>query len=104
MVWGNLVRRGLSQQALGIYFTPFNFEQPVEYLWTLFLPTSRHRFNRVAWGYANASRERGIIAAGMENGELGLWDPEKILVNAGYVIFSLLRRQFRRLIKFEQHN
>lgn len=43
------------------------------------------RFNRVAWGYPNTSRSRGIIAAGMENGELGLWDPEKLLETSEYV-------------------
>ncbi|KAL5498571.1 SEC31 [Sanghuangporus vaninii] len=37
------------------------------------------RFNRIAWGSPNTGRSRGVIAAGMENGELGLWDPEKIL-------------------------
>ncbi|EJD05585.1 WD40 repeat-like protein [Fomitiporia mediterranea MF3/22] len=37
------------------------------------------RFNRLAWGLPNTGRAKGVIAAGMENGELGLWDPEKIL-------------------------
>jgi protein transport protein SEC31 len=40
------------------------------------------RFNRLAWGYAGGSRPKGVLAAGMENGELVLWDPVKILERA----------------------
>ncbi|KAJ7479966.1 hypothetical protein B0H11DRAFT_1863790 [Mycena galericulata] len=38
------------------------------------------RFNRLAWGAVDATRPRGVIAAGLENGELALWDPAKIIV------------------------
>lgn len=41
------------------------------------------RFNRLAWGHVDASRPQGVIAAGLENGELALWDPSKILSGAG---------------------
>jgi len=41
--------------------------------------TASARFNRLAWGNLNASRPRGVLAAGLENGELALWDPSKIL-------------------------
>ncbi|KAG9056927.1 protein transport protein S31 [Serendipita sp. 407] len=44
--------------------------------------TTASRFNRLAWGAVDATRPRGIIAAGMENGELGLWDPAKIVESA----------------------
>ncbi|KAN0064406.1 protein transport protein S31 [Thecaphora frezii] len=37
------------------------------------------RFNRLAWGYVNPSRPKGLLAAGLENGELGIWDADKIL-------------------------
>ncbi|KAJ7048617.1 hypothetical protein C8F01DRAFT_1266962 [Mycena amicta] len=40
------------------------------------------RFNRLAWGAVDSTRSRGVIAAGMENGELALWDPAKILAAA----------------------
>ena len=40
------------------------------------------RFNRLAWGYTDASRPRGVLVAGMENGELDIWDPAKIVANA----------------------
>ncbi|KAJ7237469.1 hypothetical protein B0H12DRAFT_1138908 [Mycena haematopus] len=40
------------------------------------------RFNRLAWGSVDAARPRGVIAAGLENGELALWDPAKILATA----------------------
>lgn len=40
------------------------------------------RFNRLAWGGLDAARPRGVIAAGLENGELALWDPAKILAAA----------------------
>ena len=49
-----------------------------------------HQVNRVAWGFPNNSRSRGIIAAGMENGELGLWDPEKLLEMSEYVFHKLM--------------
>ncbi|KAF8485415.1 hypothetical protein JB92DRAFT_3131473 [Gautieria morchelliformis] len=41
--------------------------------------TTTSRFNRLAWGYVDSARPRGVLAAGMENGELGIWDPAKIL-------------------------
>lgn len=49
------------------------------------------RFNRITWGYIDSTRPRGVIAAGMENGELALWDPAKILSGARYahIIVSL---------------
>ena len=46
------------------------------------------RFNRLAWGGVNDSRPQGVIAAGMENGELALWDPVKILAGARYVVLQ----------------
>ncbi|CAL1708455.1 unnamed protein product [Somion occarium] len=44
--------------------------------------TTSSRFNRLAWGYTDGSRERGVLVAGMENGELDIWDPSKIVANA----------------------
>ncbi|KZT33889.1 hypothetical protein SISSUDRAFT_1053654 [Sistotremastrum suecicum HHB10207 ss-3] len=41
------------------------------------------RFNRLAWGHVSADRSKGVLAAGMENGELTLWDPIKILSGDG---------------------
>ncbi|KAI5121114.1 hypothetical protein M0805_002787 [Coniferiporia weirii] len=49
------------------------------------------RFNRIAWGSPTNGRSQGIIAAGMENGELGLWDPEKILKTSDAVESLILR-------------
>ncbi|KAI6026643.1 hypothetical protein BKA83DRAFT_95000 [Pisolithus microcarpus] len=37
------------------------------------------RFNRIAWSQAHKDRTSGVIAAGMENAELVLWDPAKIV-------------------------
>jgi len=34
----------------------------------------------VCFGAGNSLEDEGV-AAGMENGELGIWDPEKILAN-----------------------
>ncbi|CAJ0922359.1 15847_t:CDS:10, partial [Entrophospora sp. SA101] len=50
----------------------FNLQQPSG------LVTSNARFDRLAWGIA-ADKPYGIIAGGMENGELDLWDPSIIL-------------------------
>ncbi|KAG8718804.1 protein transport protein S31, partial [Ceratobasidium sp. 395] len=36
------------------------------------------RFNRLAWGYVNPDRPEGVIAAGLESGQLELWDPAQI--------------------------
>lgn len=41
--------------------------------------TVQSRFHRLAWGHAAGLRSRGVIAAGMENAELDIWDPIKIL-------------------------
>ena len=48
-----------------------------------------YRFNRLVWGHVHANRPQGVIAAGLENGELALWDPAKILAGAGYVVAKL---------------
>jgi len=40
------------------------------------------RFNRIAWGTADGTRPQGVLAAGMENGELGIWDPARIVAQA----------------------
>ncbi|CAE6536089.1 unnamed protein product [Rhizoctonia solani] len=40
--------------------------------------TLSSRFNRLAWGYVNPDRPRGVIAAGLESGHLELWDPAQI--------------------------
>ncbi|KAG6820187.1 hypothetical protein H0H93_004180 [Arthromyces matolae] len=47
------------------------------------------RFNRLAWG--GDIQSRGVIAAGLENGELALWDPSKILAGAGTSESLILR-------------
>jgi len=37
------------------------------------------RFNRLAWGAPSATHPKGLIAAGMETGEVHVYDPEKII-------------------------
>ncbi|KAK0216421.1 WD40-repeat-containing domain protein [Armillaria fumosa] len=49
------------------------------------------RFSRLTWGYVDSSRPQGVIAAGMENGELVLWDPAKILAGASSSESLILR-------------
>ncbi|WWD00862.1 hypothetical protein V866_007800 [Kwoniella sp. B9012] len=41
--------------------------------------TVNSRFNRLAWSAPSASHSKGLLAAGMETGEVNLFDPEKIL-------------------------
>ncbi|OBZ77263.1 Protein transport protein SEC31 [Grifola frondosa] len=53
--------------------------------------TTSSRFNRLAWGHAG--RPRGIVVAGMENGELDIWDPSKILANADTSESLILRNK-----------
>ncbi|CAE6512434.1 unnamed protein product [Rhizoctonia solani] len=40
--------------------------------------TISSRFNRLAWGYVNPDRPKGVLAAGLESGQLELWDPAQI--------------------------
>ncbi|EPB88539.1 hypothetical protein HMPREF1544_04652 [Mucor circinelloides 1006PhL] len=40
---------------------------------------SPSRFNKLVWGNVSSSNPYGIIAGGLENGELSLWDPSKII-------------------------
>ncbi|CCO35980.1 Protein transport protein SEC31 [Rhizoctonia solani AG-1 IB] len=40
--------------------------------------TLSSRFNRLAWGYTNPDRPQGVLAAGLESGQLELWDPAQI--------------------------
>ena len=55
---------------------------------TLIRMSATDRFNRLAWGGVDG-RPKGVIAAGLENGELALWDPAKILDGAECVSRSL---------------
>ncbi|KAI9591010.1 hypothetical protein BDF19DRAFT_456694 [Syncephalis fuscata] len=41
--------------------------------------SSNARFNRLSWGGATADRPLGVIAGGLENGELMLWNPDAII-------------------------
>lgn len=40
--------------------------------------TASARFNRLAWGYVHGNKPRGLIAGGLENGELGVWDAQAL--------------------------
>ncbi|KAL6299339.1 hypothetical protein BKA93DRAFT_608197 [Sparassis latifolia] len=51
------------------------------------------RFNRLAWGYADGSRPSGVIVAGMENGELDIWDPSQIVADSKPSESLLLRNK-----------
>ncbi|KAH9943542.1 hypothetical protein B0H21DRAFT_748869 [Amylocystis lapponica] len=55
--------------------------------------TTTSRFNRLAWGYVDGGRPRGVIVAGMENGELDIWDPSQILANADPAESLILRNK-----------
>jgi protein transport protein SEC31 len=37
------------------------------------------KLNRLAWGYVHPNHPKGLLAAGLENGELGVWDAQKII-------------------------
>jgi len=43
------------------------------------------RFNRLAWGAPSSTHPKGLIAAGMETGEVHVYDPEKIMAGKRYV-------------------
>ncbi|KAF8928264.1 protein transport protein S31 [Dissophora ornata] len=50
--------------------------------------SSSARFNRLAWASPTVDRPYGMIAGGMENGELNLWDANAILNGSDDVLFS----------------
>ncbi|KAF9926504.1 protein transport protein S31 [Linnemannia zychae] len=50
--------------------------------------SSSTRFNRLAWASPTIDRPYGMIAGGMENGELNLWDANAILSGSDNVLFS----------------
>ncbi|KAG0245349.1 protein transport protein S31 [Mortierella sp. GBA43] len=52
------------------------------------LVSSSARFNRLAWASPTVDRPYGIIAGGMENGELNLWDANAILSGRDDILFS----------------
>lgn len=37
------------------------------------------RFNRLAWGAVSSARPNGLLAAGLDNGELAIWDAKMVL-------------------------
>jgi len=43
------------------------------------------RFNRLAWSAPTTTHPKGLIAAGMETGEVHVYDPEKIMAGKRYV-------------------
>ncbi|GAA5797196.1 hypothetical protein HPULCUR_002576 [Helicostylum pulchrum] len=50
------------------------------------------RFNTLAWGHIGSSHEHGMIAGGMETGDLELWDPSSILNNKNDTECLILRK------------
>lgn len=55
--WANCTERDMLRQRLG----------------------NMRRFNRLAWSAASDARSHGVLAAGMENGQLSLYDPATML-------------------------
>ncbi|KAI9476117.1 MAG: hypothetical protein EXX96DRAFT_575849 [Benjaminiella poitrasii] len=41
--------------------------------------SSSSRFNKLVWGYSSDTNPYGIIAGGLDNNELCLWDPSKMM-------------------------
>ncbi|PLW22742.1 hypothetical protein PCANC_01087 [Puccinia coronata f. sp. avenae] len=77
--------------ASGVLDSSFSTDSKLE-IWSPFTNDSadargavtlQSRFHRLAWGHAAGLRSRGVIAAGMENAELDVWDPIKILSGQG---------------------
>ncbi|ORX62050.1 hypothetical protein DM01DRAFT_1331515 [Hesseltinella vesiculosa] len=53
--------------------------------------SSPARFNTLAWGCHSPEKPLGVIAGGLENGELALWDPSAILDHRGDDASLILR-------------
>ncbi|TIB65666.1 hypothetical protein E3P78_00539 [Wallemia ichthyophaga] len=41
--------------------------------------TTSSRFNTLGWGSVNSSKPQGVIAAGLESGDISIWDPQLIV-------------------------
>lgn len=44
-----------------------------------------YRFNQLAWSAPSTTYMKGVLAAGMETGEVNVFDPSKIVAGARYV-------------------
>ncbi|MBW0503140.1 hypothetical protein O181_042855 [Austropuccinia psidii MF-1] len=73
--------------ASGVLDSSFSAESKLE-IWSPFSTdainpigqvTVESRFNRLVWGQANQIRSHGLIAAGMENSQLSIWDPVELI-------------------------
>lgn len=75
-----------SESTLELW-DPYGGYQPDSDLSTELTPIAslsvNSRFNRLAWGFVKHSeRPQGVLAAGLENGEIALWDPAVMLGNS----------------------
>lgn len=80
-----------SQESTLEIWDPFHHEanEPLEPIARVNAPA---RFNRIAWGalgQANRDRPLGVIAGGLENGTVALWDPSIALENDRHEYVSL---------------
>jgi protein transport protein SEC31 len=66
-----------SSDSLLELWDPFSDNDTVESLGKVSVSS---RFNRLAWGGVSDSAGTGVIAGGLENGEIWLWNPEGIIL------------------------
>ncbi|KAG0147287.1 hypothetical protein CROQUDRAFT_91729 [Cronartium quercuum f. sp. fusiforme G11] len=66
-----------SDSKLEIW-SPFS-SQPATSRGEVTVTSRQETFNRLAWSNAAGLKPKGVIAAGMENADLDIWDPLKIL-------------------------
>lgn len=45
--------------------------------------TTSAKLNRLAWGYVHPNHPKGLLAGGLENGQLAVWDADKIINGGG---------------------
>lgn len=75
-----------SSESLLELWEPFHYsnqgsEEPIARI------TAPARFNRLTWGnhgQASGDRPLGVIAGGLENGNVALWDPQVAINNQGH--------------------
>lgn len=54
------------------------------------------RFNRIGWGFLHPEKPRGLLAAGLENGEVGVWDVDQLLNPATAAQAQVLRNTMHK--------
>ncbi|KAJ1680430.1 protein transport protein S31 [Spiromyces aspiralis] len=72
-----------SNSELELFEVPFRSNTAEPMLRSVGKLQSKSRFYRLAWSQSIKDRAYGLIAGGLENGQVEIWDPQAIIDNSG---------------------